>query len=92
MPDRPKRPCRAPNCPRLSETGYCDQHQQAAPRKAFDKQRGSSWKRGYDAAWNAVRRQALLRDRYLCVECLKHKEGKPGQMVRATDVYHIVPF
>lgn len=81
------RPCRKANCPRLTEGGYCDQHQQDAPRQQFDRRRGSAWSRGYDDAWTVLRRQALRRDMYLCQHCKKE-----GRQVPATDVDHIDPF
>lgn len=87
MAERPKRPCSKPGCPKLSDTGWCDVHKQQEARRQFDKHRPSAWRRGYDSAWEVVRKQALLRDKWLCQEHLIL-----GILVPAEEVDHIVPI
>lgn len=42
------RPCATPRCSNLVERGHCPLH-----RKQKEKDRGSSFERGYDKAWSA---------------------------------------
>lgn len=73
----------------MDQPGYCESHTDACKQqsRAIERWRGSAASRGYDYAWQKVRKQALERDNHLCVECLKHDRITP-----ATDVDHIVPF
>jgi 5-methylcytosine-specific restriction protein A len=45
----------------------------------------SRHKRGYGASWERLRKQVLLRDNYLCLECLKD-----GRVTSANQVDHIL--
>jgi 5-methylcytosine-specific restriction protein A len=53
--------------------------------KEYDKQRGSSYERGYDSRWRKYRKQ-FLKQNPLCVECLNKNKYMP-----ATVVDHIIP-
>lgn len=86
MPTAASRPCRHPRCPALTTDGWCPSHRVTHQREA-DRRKGTPASRGYDHRWRKVREQALRRDRYLCVECLRH-----GRPTTALDVDHIVPF
>ena len=69
---RIKRPCSAPNCPALVESGYCPAHAGRAliREKQYDTQRGSSAKRGYDAAWKKFRAWFLAQPEHvICEDC-----------------------
>ena len=45
------------------------------------------------AAWRRVRAQVLLRDNYMCCECLRrYRAGEPVRPRPATMVHHIVPY
>lgn len=48
--------------------------------------KGSRHQRGYGAAWDRIRVQALKRDCYLCQECMRQ-----GRVTQARDVDHIIP-
>ena len=85
MPQRPKRPCRKPGCPELTNTGYCTNHSDTKP--AYDLHRGSAHSRGYDADWRRVRLLALQRDYGLCLHC-----QAAGRVTQAVDVDHKVPI
>ena len=78
MPKKPKRPCRHPGCPKLSDGVYCDEH-----RGLY--QRESATQRGYDSRWRASR-ERYLRQHPLCILCMKVGKATP-----ATVVDHIVP-
>jgi 5-methylcytosine-specific restriction protein A len=62
MPNAPLRPCAEPRCPILVPKGRCAQH-----AKAQDRQRGTSFQRGYDAAWARYSR-AFREQHPLCGE------------------------
>lgn len=95
MPFKPKRPCRFPGCPNLTDTGaYCTAHRsmvpaQTAPQKErerrYDNERGTAAERGYDSKWRTAR-QGYLAHHPLCAECQKH-----GRITPATVVDHIIP-
>jgi 5-methylcytosine-specific restriction protein A len=70
MPSAPKR------------HGY-EQRRQAV--RLYDRERGNSAERGYDARWRKYRLW-FLQQHPLCVDCLKQ-----GKTVAATVVDHIVP-
>lgn len=53
--------------------------------KKYEKQRGNSTQRGYDADWRRYRIM-YLREHPLCVECLKE-----DKVTAATVVDHIIP-
>jgi 5-methylcytosine-specific restriction enzyme A len=77
-------PHRCATCHQLT-TGACqrchrDRHQRV------DRRRGSAWSRGYDTAWQRLRRWHLSQHP-LCADC-----ETAGELVEATDVDHIEPF
>ena len=78
MPRSPKRPCRHPGCPNLSDGVYCEQHRGLYARE-------SAAQRGYDARWQRAR-EAFLKRNPLCAQCLRENRLTP-----ATVVDHIVP-
>lgn len=83
-PKTPK-PCRAVNCGGLTieKHGYCLKHKNLG----WETHQGgkSTTQRGYGYAWQKVRKQALIRDKYLCQHCIKQ-----GSAVAASDVDHVV--
>ena len=78
MPRKPKRPCRHPGCPNLTDDMYCEEHRGRYARE-------SAASRGYDSGWRKAR-LLYLRRNPLCVECLGEK-----RLVPATVVDHIIP-
>lgn len=78
MPMKPKRPCRHPGCPALSEGVYCETH-----RPLYARENASA--RGYDSRWKQARK-AYLRQHPLCAEC-----RRAGKLTPATVVDHIIP-
>jgi len=78
LPTRSKRPCAAPNCPALVDSGYCPAHQK---RTFGDNWRGRSNERGYDWAWQKFRERFLSKPEHaICEDC--------GRKV-STDVHHV---
>ena len=78
MPRKPKRPCRHPGCPNLSDGIYCEEHRGLYAR-------ASAAERGYDKKWEKARK-AFLRRNPLCAACIAE-----GKLTPATVVDHIIP-
>lgn len=98
MPGRAPVVCRQPGCLNLvvPPKRYCKQHEgkeQPADRgnyyRHYDKHKRNQKARVFyqSKAWQAIRHQALIRDNYLCQDCVSR-----GHMVRAVMVHHIVPI
>lgn len=86
MPNLPLRPCTRPGCPELVTSGGCPKHakQQRRDRyRAYDEQRLSGWKRGYNGHWQDFRVMFLAKNP-LCRDC-----NANGQIKVATEVHHI---
>ncbi|WP_080971287.1 HNH endonuclease signature motif containing protein [Haemophilus parainfluenzae] len=86
MPARIPKACRKQGCKNttVNSNGYCDEHQGCSWQRH---QKGkTSSQRGYGAQWRKIRSIVLVRDNYLCQECLKQ-----GRFVTATTVDHITP-
>lgn len=84
MPKSAPRPCRSPGCPNVTNELYCNDHEDLAPKRPWEK-RPSAAMRGYGHGWRKLRRMVLRREP-LCRECAQH-----GRVQPATDVDHIVP-
>jgi 5-methylcytosine-specific restriction protein A len=69
----------------LAEVSYCEAQAKPAAQQ-YERWRGSSTQRGYDATWQRLG-TAHIRKHPLCVECLKQ-----GSVTAADDVDHIIPF
>ena len=80
MPTKPKRPCKHPGCPRLTNDRYCDQH-----AKLHTSDRAGAVERGYGSRWQKARKQ-FLAGHPLCAEC-----QRAGKLTSATVVDHIKP-
>lgn len=86
MPARIPKACRKQGCKNttINSNGYCDEHQGCGWQRH---QKGkTSSQRGYGSQWRKIRAIVLVRDNYLCQECLKQ-----GLFVTATTVDHITP-
>jgi len=71
----------------LAADGYCARHVGDRKIGTFaDPLRGSAAARGYDSAWQKLRKQILRRDKGLCQQCLKQGKLRPARMVD-----HVVP-
>lgn len=92
MPTKARHPCSKPGCPNLvAAGGYCDLHKKKARRsqKEYDKQRGSSAKRGYGGTWQKLR-TIVLNKKPLCADPYGIHE-QSGRIELATEVDHIIP-
>ena len=91
MPQKPKKPCAKPGCPYLTTGRYCEEHwaeekkERAESNRYYDQHRRDKRAEAFykSRAWVAARRRVLIRDNYLCQECLKQ-----GRITRADTVHH----
>ncbi len=84
MPRKPKRHCRHPGCPELTDGRYCEKHQKEMDREYNRASR--PYKHLYNSSrWRRLRKH-VLNKQPLCVECMKAKRLTP-----ATVVDHIKP-
>lgn len=80
MPMKPKKPCRHPGCPRLTDERYCVEH-----RAQHHGDRAGAARRGYGSRWQKAR-AGYLKVHPLCVEC-----QKKNRLTAASVVDHIKP-
>ncbi len=80
MPRRPKKPCKHPGCPKLTDGDFCEEH--VVLHRA---DRADASGRGYDSRWRKARKLFLKRHP-LCEKCKEQ-----GRFVKAEVVDHIVP-
>ena len=86
MPRKPKRPCSAPNCPKLTDGRFCKEHakQEAARYEKYD--RDPDTRKRYGRTWKRIR------DRYIAAHPLCEECGKSGKLTPASEVHHIMPL
>ena len=73
----------------MREGRWCPDHQRAVEKRydpAYDRERGTSSRRGYGARWRRLRGM-FLGQHPLCADPFNAHDGRP---VAATDVDHIV--
>ncbi|WP_339321386.1 HNH endonuclease [Paenibacillus sp. FSL W8-0194] len=80
---RPNKPCKKPGCRELTREGYCSVHAPLA--RGYDRNRGSSAKRGYGRLWRRER-AAFLLENPLCVACYRN-----DRVTASSVVDHVVP-
>ena len=86
MPHRPKKPCRFPGCPELTDGQYCEKHRKAA-RRQYDKyERSEDIHLKYGFRWHKIR-QRYAKAHPLCELCLKE-----GRYTPVEEVHHILPI
>jgi 5-methylcytosine-specific restriction protein A len=86
MPRKPKRPCRYPGCPRLTDHTYCEEHEKMMQRHYDTFTRGYSTGKRYGRQWRKIRTR-YVRKHPLCERCLLE-----GRYVPVEEVHHIVPL
>ena len=102
MPNLALTPCAVPGCPELVTGGRCERH-----RREYDQQRESTSDRGYDWAWQKLRKRFL---RARCESCGDRPSANcrqcagtglanafcaeclnEGKLVLTTEVDHVIP-
>lgn len=87
MPRKPKRPCSYPGCPKLVDSGYCEEHKKLRDKEYNLYGRDDFTKNFYKTKeWRIIRKRHLELEPF-CVECLKK-----GITTKATIVDHIIPI
>lgn len=88
LPNKPKRPCRQKNCPRLTdrESGYCEEHEKTASSNYNRFIRRPETKKFYNYQWRK------LRERFLSINPLCEMCKRQGRYTTATEVHHIKPL
>lgn len=86
MPYKPKTPCRASGCPKLTSDRFCPEHAhlEAAHYRKFE--RDPAINRRYGAAWRKIRAHYLAAHP-LCEDCQQQGRSTP-----AAEVHHILPL
>ena len=90
MPWKPKRPCRHPGCPNLSDQSYCEAHRKGAAadsNRVYDEsRRDREMKEFYNSpAWRSLRELKLKRNP-VCEECYRK-----GRISKAAIADHVLP-
>ena len=75
MPIKPKKPCKHPGCPQLTNDRYCDLH-----AKLHTDDRASAYERGYSNRWQKARKR-FLDKQPLCAECERAGKLTPAMVV-----------
>lgn len=86
MPRKPKKPCAYPNCPRLTDETYCEEHKLLAGRNYNKFQRAPDYSKRYGSAWRRIRERYVSKHP-LCERCLAE-----GKTVPVEEVHHILPL
>ena len=87
MPRKPKKPCKYPGCPMLTDENYCPEHK-ALVNAQYDKRMRSrpAYEFYHSTEWKHKRRNFLIEHPF-CEECYRN-----GRLTKATLVDHIVPI
>ena len=90
MPWKPKKPCRHPGCPNLTDQRYCEVHREGAGTEAnrvYDRDvRDQEMREFYNStAWRRLRELKLKRNP-VCEECYRR-----GRISKAAIADHVLP-
>lgn len=86
MPYAPKKPCRFPGCPRLTNQTYCEEHAKQVISNYNRYQRPKRINRRYHNGWPKLRAR-YLRTHPFCEQCRAQ-----GRLTQATEVHHVLPL
>lgn len=86
MPMKPKRPCRHPGCPKLSDGPYCEEHRVKEVHAYNRYFRDPETYQRYGYAWRKTRARFLMAHP-LCEQCKAE-----GRLEPATEVHHVLPL
>ena len=86
MPRKPKKPCRFPGCPRLTDGQYCEEHQRLMNERYNKYERPYDTSVRYGGGWRKIRNR-YIKSHPLCEECLA-----AGRVTAATEVHHKLPL
>ncbi len=88
MPQKPKRPCRYKDCPKLvsNASGYCEEHEKMISRHYDKFVRSPEHDKRYGYRWRKVRNLVMARNPF-CEQCKSE-----GRYTLATEIHHIKPL
>ena len=86
VPTKPKRSCRYPGCPDLSNGLYCEKHKKLTDAQYNKYQRDPETRKRYGGEWRKIRGR-YIKAHPLCEECLTQGLYTPAQ-----EVHHILPL
>ena len=86
MPRKPKRPCSHPDCPRLTDGRFCEEHQKQENKRYEKYDRDPAMRRRYGRTWKRIRDRHIA-EHPLCEVCKKQ-----GRITPAEEVHHIKPL
>ena len=86
MPNKPKRPCSYPGCPRLTNGRFCEEHARLEAKRYEKYDRDPAVRRRYGRTWRRIR-EDYVRSHPLCECCLKE-----GRLVPTEEVHHKLPL
>lgn len=86
MPRKPKKPCRFPGCPNLTDDMYCEEHIHIMNARYNKYERPYKSGERYGAEWRKIRNR-YIQAHPLCEIC----RGR-GLVVAATEVHHKIPL
>lgn len=86
MPRKPRKPCRYPGCPNLTDESYCPEHKRLVATRYNRYERTPEMKNRYNGAWPAIRRR-YIEAHPLCEMCRRE-----GRVTAVEEVHHILPL
>jgi 5-methylcytosine-specific restriction protein A len=86
IPYKPKRPCRHPGCPNLTDGLFCERHAKENAREYERYRRDPATRGRYGRAWKRIR-DRYIKAHPLCEECQRN-----GRLTPAQEVHHIIPL
>lgn len=86
MPRKPKRPCSFPNCPKLTDARFCEEHLKEENKRYEKYGRNYKSHKRYGRAWKRIR-DSFVKTHPFCEMCFKE-----GLMVKVEQVHHILPL
>ena len=86
LPYKPKRPCRFPGCPALTDKRFCEIHTKQDSREYERHHRDPATYKRYGKEWRKIR------NRYIAANPLCELCKQEGRFTPAQEVHHIVPL
>jgi len=87
MPHKPKKPCKWPGCPKLTDGVYCVEHARIVVQRYNQEQRDPAINARYqNDEWKNIRENYIISYPF-CEICRKY-----GRLVKAEHVHHIKPL
>jgi len=86
LPYKPKRPCSHPDCPKLTDGRFCEEHakQEAQRYERYD--RDPTVRKRYNRTWRRIH------DRYITAHPLCERCKMDDRITPAEEVHHIKPL